>query len=279
MNSGILYSVIFELRAEREVTVPITMGHLAHAMFLQLLKEYDPGLSARLHNEPGYRPYTISPLRGGKVVGEHRVLRCGQLCYVRITLFDGGLLWHALQTHFLKAETIHVRLGEADFQLVRMLITPTADLMNWAGSTDWQTLFTLSAQSTITLRFCTATAFSLGAHHYCLFPEPIHFFGSLLRVWNRYAPEQMHIEKRAIRESLNKRIAVTGCVLHHAFLHFPHFVQKGFEGWCTYQLNAAQPMAAHLTSLAAFAQYAGVGYKTTMGMGQVRVEFNAASSE
>ncbi len=81
------------------------------------------------------------------------------------------------------------------------------------------------------------------------------------------------MEKQAIQESLGKHIAVTACKLHHDLLHFPNYVQKGFVGHCTYHLNVDQELAKHLTTLAAFAQYAGVGYKTTMGMGQVYVEF------
>ncbi len=35
-------------------------------------------------------------------------------------------------------------------------------------------------------------------------------------------------------------------------------------------MDVADPRAAQVAVLAAFARYAGVGYKTTMGMGQVR---------
>jgi CRISPR/Cas system endoribonuclease Cas6 (RAMP superfamily) len=39
---------------------------------------------------------------------------------------------------------------------------------------------------------------------------------------------------------------------------------------CTYSVNERSEQAAQFTRLAAFAPFAGVGYKTTMGMGQVR---------
>jgi CRISPR-associated endoribonuclease Cas6 len=83
------------------------------------------------------------------------------------------------------------------------------------------------------------------------------------------------MEKAAIRKSFENQIAVTACALSHTYLHFPRFVQKAFTGWCTYQLSADRSLAAQLTSLAALAHYSGVGYKTTMGMGQVRVAFSA----
>ncbi len=273
MEATMLYSILLELVVRHAATIPVTMGHLAHALFLNLVKQFDPALSSRLHDEPGYRPYTISPLSGGTRMGEHIVLRRGQPSHLRITLLDGGTLWHALQTHFLEAGPVYVRLGETHFQLARMLITSTADPTNRVGSTTWQSLDTLPAQRTITMYFSTATAFSLNERQFCLFPEPPFIWESLLRSWNRYAPETMHMEKQAIREALSNQIAVTACALRTACLHFPTSIQKGFTGQCTYQLLAPEPLAARLTTLAAFAQYSGIGYKTTMGMGQVQVTF------
>ena len=274
-----LYSILLELVVRHAVTIPRTMGHLAHALFLNLVRQFDPALSSRLHSEPGYRPYTVSPLSGGTRVGEHIMLLQGQRCHLRITLLDGGTLWYALQTHFLEAGPVHVRLGAANCHLARMLITSTADPTNWVGSTSWQSLDALSAQRTITMYFTTATAFSLSERRFGLFPEPPFIWESLLLSWNRYAPESMHMEKQAIRDAFGSRIAVTACALRTAFLHFPTSVQKGFTGRCTYQLLAPEPLAARLTTLAAFAKYSGSGYKTTMGMGQVHVTFGELLSE
>jgi CRISPR-associated endoribonuclease Cas6 len=277
-ETGSVFSVNFDLRPIKDATIPVSMGTKLHALFLNLVGQFNPILSARMHDELGYRPYTISPIRGGKKVGERMNLRGGQPCRLRITLLDGGALWDALQVYFHEAGPIYMHLDDADFRLVRMLIAPTTDSKGWAGSANWQTLATLPAQPTITMHFATATAFGLGERQFCLFPEPSLVWGSLLRTWNRYAPVSMYMEKQTIHESLGRYIAVTACKLHHAFLHFPTYVQKGFVGRCTYHLNAEQQLAEHLTTLAAFAQYAGVGYKTTMGMGQVYVEFGKTPS-
>jgi len=57
-------------------------------------------------------------------------------------------------------------------------------------------------------------------------------------------------------------------------LHYPKYTQKGFVGTCSYVVQGSNTFASLLTTLAAFAYYAGIGYKTTMGMGQVRVTFD-----
>lgn len=269
-----LYSILLELSARQAVALPVAMGHLVHALFLNLVKQFDPVLSARMHDEASYRPYTVSPLDGGMLMGKRILLKREQICSLRITLLDGGALWQALQTHFLEAGPIYVRLGEADFLLTRIRSTSTADSTDRVSATAWSALLALPAQRTIVMHFCTATAFSLGGHQFCLFPEPNYLFESLLRDWNRYAPEDARMETNALRESIGKHIAVTACSLRHTFLHFPRYVQKGFIGRCTYYLSTEQQQLAHLLALAAFARYAGVGYKTTMGMGQVQVEFD-----
>jgi len=168
-----------------------------------------------------------------------------------------------------------MHIGDADFQLIRILITSRIDPKYFVGYDNWQTLADIPAQPSIALYFSTATAFSLGERHFCIFPEPTYVWGSLLRVWNRYAPEHMRHDRHAIPTSLENHVSVMACKLRHAYLHFPAYVQKGFRGWCIYQIDADPLLAQQLTSLAAFAQYAGIGYKTTMGMGQVRVAFDA----
>ena len=272
MGNDSIYSVDIHLMSDKDANIPVA-GYQIHASFLDLVGQIDPSLSVRLHNEPGYRPYTLSPVSGGMIMGERVTLRRGQPCPLRITLLDGGTIWSALQRYFQEAGTIYMHIGDANFRLLRMLITPGTGPMQLAGYTNWQTLANIPAQSSITMIFLTATTFSLGERQFCLFPEPTHVWGSLLRVWNRFTPEHMHIERHAIQESFGKHVSVSACVLHYAYLHFPTYVQKGFLGRCSYQIDADLMQATQLASLAAFARYAGVGYKTTMGMGQVRVAF------
>jgi CRISPR-associated endoribonuclease Cas6 len=56
-----------------------------------------------------------------------------------------------------------------------------------------------------------------------------------------------------------------------AMFQFPRHLQIGFVGRCRFAtpIGDAERLQM-LNALADFALYAGVGYKTTMGMGQVR---------
>jgi CRISPR-associated endoribonuclease Cas6 len=91
--------------------------------------------------------------------------------------------------------------------------------------------------------------------------------------WNRYAPEVLRIDKLAMRDFVTHNVTVSDYNLHTTCLYFPKYVQKGFIGTCSYSIKETNcEYAPQLSALAEFARYAGVGYKTTMGMGQARIE-------
>ena len=74
---SLLYSIILELGATDTTTIPATMGHQAHALFLDLVRQVDPALSPRLHDEPEYRPFTVSMLSGANIRNGKAFLQIG----------------------------------------------------------------------------------------------------------------------------------------------------------------------------------------------------------
>ncbi len=269
MLSKYLYSLILELTANNATTLPIGTGHQTHALFLNIIAQVDPALSARLHDESSsYRPFTVSSLRGPIERGNTLLLQPGQLCRLRVTLLDGGPLWQALSTCFLEGRLTTVTLGTAELTLRRLLSTPGVDPTGWAGSTDWQTLATTAASDYITMRFASPTAFSLGDRCFALFPEPRLVWNSLMRSWNLYAPEVLHLDKVELRALVVNQVVVEDYHLHTEVRRFPTYSQKGFVGTCTYHVKVRDSYAPQVAALAEFARYSGIGYKTTMGMGQ-----------
>jgi CRISPR-associated endoribonuclease Cas6 len=268
MLSKYLYSLILEFTTHNTVTLPIGTGHQTHALFLNIIAQVDPALAKRLHNEPNYRPFTVSSLRGPTEQGKHLLLQPGQLCRLRVTLLDGGPLWQALSMCFLEGRLTTVTLDTAELTLHRLLSTPHADPTGWAGSTDWQTLAATAASEHITLRFASPTAFSLGDRRFSLFPEPRLVWDSLIRSWNLYAPEILRLDKGELRAFVGKQVVVEDYHLHVETRRFPTYSQKGFVGTCTYHVKVKDSSAPQVATLAEFARYSGIGYKTTMGMGQ-----------
>jgi CRISPR-associated endoribonuclease Cas6 len=279
MHSKFLYSLILELTANNATTLPISTGHQTHALFLNIIAQVDPALAARLHNEAGYRPFTVSSLRGPTEQGKNLLLRPGQLCRLRVTLLDGGPLWQALCTCFLEGRLTTVTLDTAELTLRRLLSTPTVDPTGWAASTDWQTMAATAASNSITIRFASPTAFSLGDRRFALFPEPRLVWDSLIRSWNFYAPEVLRLDKVELRAFVANHVVVEDYHLHIETRRFPTYSQKGFVGTCTYHVKAKDSYAPQVAALAEFARYSGVGYKTTMGMGQACVNVDRMQCE
>lgn len=229
-----LQSFKLELLAKRDALLPKAMGHQGLALFLNLIKQFDPALSARLHDEPGYRPYTLSLLHGVDPRGESVLLHAGQSYGLRVTLLDGGSIWQRFQTHFLETHRRDVRLGEADLQLTRVVVTPATDSTGWVNTIEWSDLAALPPQETVTLSFITPTAFSLGERAFRLFPEPTWVWESALRDWNRYAPRRFQLEKSVVREGVERYIGIAkGGAIAIETLHFSGYIQKGFVGTCT----------------------------------------------
>ncbi len=270
MSVSYLYSLVLELTAITSTSIPSLRGDHTHALFLDLVRQTDTDLASRLHNEPEYRPFTISLLQGVATRDARYSIRAGQSYRLRITLLDGGSLWQRLSTHFLESRELLLHLDNATFQLARVLSTSTAHSDSWASYTDWQTLASIPARSSITLHFASPGAFSLGKRTFALFPEPALVWDSLARTWNRYAPPVLQMERQELRAFVNEKVVVSDYELHTARVVFREYTQKGFEGTCHYQIKADDGYAAQLATLAGFACYAGIGSKTTMGMGQVR---------
>ncbi len=270
-----LYSLLLEICAQEEAILPASLGNQTHALFLNLISQIDLDLAARLHDEPNYRPFTVSSLKGIEQQGQKITVKVGQTCFFRVTLLDGGEIWRSLSRCFLEARKRKVVLGGASFEVLRLISTPEADTTGWALSTDWQSLATVPQIGALTIHFTSPTAFSLGNRHFAFYPEPILVWDSLLRSWNLYAPEVLRMDKERIREAVKTSIFITDHSLKTATVQYPKYPQKGFIGRCRYQIQESE-IAQWIGALAGLAHYSGIGYKTTMGMGQVRVKIERA---
>ncbi|MCZ7672358.1 MAG: hypothetical protein M5U34_37165 [Chloroflexi bacterium] len=84
-----LYALIIRLIASQNGRLRATQGHLAHAAFLSILQQADPAISQAIHDMPGRKPFTISPLEGfGTPHNGHIQINAGQEGWLRVTLLD-----------------------------------------------------------------------------------------------------------------------------------------------------------------------------------------------
>lgn len=280
-----LYSTVVMLVATQGGTMPATQGRLAQAAFLDIIRGVDPDLAEALHVKHQRRPYTVSPLQkaGGPIRNGQITIRSGQAVWLRFTLL-GSDLFATFLRHFLTPMSARqfptLRLGTLDFALGDILTTPGSH--EWANYTTledlcqrWPAVPDKSAQR-ITLNFASPTVFSRNSDKDGMgkfmepWPSPPMLFGSLAARWNDFMP--MPVDKQAVRDYATETVVVGHYQMEARTYRYWGNPQIGAVGQVTYLLKDKRDadMIRTLNLLADYAFYSGVGYKTAMGMGQVR---------
>ncbi|MGQ9627966.1 MAG: CRISPR-associated endoribonuclease Cas6 [Anaerolineae bacterium] len=277
-NRGVeIYSIVLILTPTHEVTLRATMGHQAHAAFLRTVRKSDPALGEVLHmpNLP-IRPFTVSPLLGVGQAHDGKVLLSPEKDYfLRFTVLYQPI-FERFMARFLYGEgRPAIRLGRALLLIKEILTTPGSH--PWAGYTSWNKLLSEArTEPEITLDFVSPTAFGFGQKEWgkkvIVLPEPALTFGSLLRSWNNLAPLPLQMDKDALMAYVEEHVVIKQLSgLETRMLRFSRSPQLGFVGKVTYGLMAEDEASrCQINALADFAFYAGIGMKTTMGMGMVR---------
>lgn len=271
-----LCSIVLVLTSENEATISATAGHQAHAAFLAAIRAVDPALAAALHSaEVPVRPFTVSPLLGvGRARGGQVVLSPAAEYHLRFTALYPPV-YERFMARFLRSDGRPlVRLGAAELLVKEVRTTPGSH--PWAGYSTWQGLAAgARAEERVSLEFASPTAFGFGQRAWgkqvVVLPEPKLVFGSLARTWNALAPAPLAVDRQALGSYLQEQTVVTRIEgLRTQMLHYQRS-QVGFAGRVSYGLMGENEIArVQLNMLADFAFYAGVGMKTTMGMGQCR---------
>lgn len=276
-KSDTLHSIVVTLTPTGETSVRASMGRQAHAAFLKTLRESDQALADVLHRpDMAVRPFTASMLHGTPPARDGRLhLSPEETYWLRFTsLFEP--IVDCFMARFLRGEDRPViRLGQAVLLIREIIATPEGH--PWAGYISWSELVRgAKPDSAITLAFTSPTAFGFGQHEWgkkvMVFPLPETVFGSLARTWNALAPPPFQMDRRELRAYLDDHVVVQRIHdLHTQILRFHRAFHVGFVGRVTYGLMAdEQAIRCQLNALANLAFYAGVGMKTTMGMGQCR---------
>ncbi|MDX2212495.1 MAG: CRISPR system precrRNA processing endoribonuclease RAMP protein Cas6 [Oculatellaceae cyanobacterium bins.114] len=222
-------------------SLPRSMGRAIHAQFSQWLAIADSALADHLHQQ-SQLPFTlsISP-------GSHPKLRISLLQKKLLAPLLLGLS-HSLGQEMLLAN-IACRLGQA-IDIVQM--------------NQFEQLTQTIPKEAIELEFLSPTSFKQG-QQIQPFPLPEFVFAGLHRRWNAFAPNHLHFPK------VEWQSLVAMYELRTKTFRMEGGSEIGSVGWVRYRFpNPEQARIA--TILAHFASFAGVGRKTTMGMGQTRLK-------
>jgi CRISPR-associated endoribonuclease Cas6 len=203
-------------------------------------------------------------------------------------------LMHFNMQEFGAKKPPFLQLGKQSFLLEEVISTPD-DPSGWTGFTSFANLVEeaktvkLGNVKPVMLEFGSLTTFNrmnartkVYGDHYARLPLPQYVFPGLARRWQELAPPELADVVQ--REQIEHYIENDGVIIedYDLMTHRVNFVkhpQNGFVGTCTYVLrgpdeemtaDASLSVRRQLLLLAQFAFYCGLGYKTPMGMGQVR---------
>lgn len=292
---GELFSLLLRLHPREAGEVVPGAGNQVQAAFLDMVRQADPVLADWLHRPNQRRPYTVSLLQGFNhltpaQLAEARVrqqalrVEAGQTYWLRITMLDAAVFGTFAHALIGQARTLTVRIGSALFEVSRLLTTPEPGSVSltWAAYSSFAELRDLCvAQKHYRFEFVSPTAFSLGQKTWGkmlkVFPEPAHVFASLARQWDLFAPVHLRMEASGLSLSAfsqwcEENVVIARYALETRYLPSSKFGQVGFQGNVTYEVKGMPTAleARWLSPLARFAFFSGVGYKTTVGMGQAR---------
>ena len=292
------HSLVVNFMPKTPIYPEYLTGRHIHALFLTLVSSVDKELGDRLHGEKANKGFGLSPIvvmgngasvigNGLLVMGKPKPKRRSQspitnpqlpipnyqslippstLCWWRISLLD-EVLFGKLTGLWLNLNPDRAfHLGSADLYITRILGTPQSS-QPWANFATYQQIYDRASETerNITFHLATPTAFRQGKFDSPL-PTRDNVFKSLCDRWNTYS--EIPITSEIIEYIYPSRFDIKTEVVKNYDTH--SFI--GCVGEIGYRIlgDASPEIIKQINALADFAMFAGIGRKTTMGMGMSR---------
>ncbi|QGG48990.1 CRISPR system precrRNA processing endoribonuclease RAMP protein Cas6 [Heliorestis convoluta] len=257
-----------------------------HAVLLQMIAQNDPALATELHNVSGVKPFTIGLTPELLSTNKPTILRQGQEYTVRITFldrkvaeaFNKSLLYYT--QNFTESSNPLITLGKNQVML-RTWQATFNDTDRWCQTTTYEQLLNEAVASNgCEIRIVTPLSFRRGNINYP-FPDPELMFKSWLLKWENFAPTHLLLGQREAMESpknpheaslldkINQEVAISDYNLKTVTIDYGKYMIKGSVGWIRLDWHRFPAHMRYLFDLLVrFGQFAGCGYKSTMGLGQ-----------
>jgi CRISPR-associated endoribonuclease Cas6 len=258
-----LHLIEIEVVATKTGDLNSSLNRALHAQIINWISTVDENIARQIHNSQ-VSPLTVSGLLSRS---DPNKVQAGREMNFRVGLMDGRILPPLLQAlNQVEKDTLY--LTEFPFKIKQVLAMP--DNNSTAQFSTYEDLAKISqAHDQIELQFLSPTSFKQGSQIIQPFPLPELVFNGLLRRWNVFAPPSLRFQLTEWQGMIAAYDLKTQALKMKAD-------EIGSIGWIRYEFpNPEQARIA--TILAHFAQFAGIGRKTAMGMGQVRLKKHSHS--
>lgn len=266
-----LIAVVLTVAPTEPVLMPPHLGRAVYQFWLDYLDQADSKLAQEIHDSQERKPFTCSGLIGGKRVSRtERQYTPDQPAWLRLTGLTPTICKHLQQ--LVNEPPERIELDRVPF--VVQAVTAAPDEHKWAGHSGYQALAApyllaqIEPSYRVGLHFASPTTFrSQGISQPV--PMPGWVFGSLLDRWNSFSEVLLADEVRRFAEEC---MALSHYRLRTRAIPLKaQVVQMGCLGTARYHLVRRDRFWASMIGLlAAYSFYSGVGYQTTIGLGQTR---------
>lgn len=247
--------------------IPAGIGIAIRGWFYDVITEASPDVADRLHHATGAKPFTVSQLFGKYKQSEGMLHLNKQPYSLRVTVLTSelyGALRQILANKMSNGEFI--QLGGMKFSIEQVVLGGEGEA--YAGQCSYEELWQTPARREYSFQFVTPTSFRMGRGH-LPFPLPGSVYRGLWQKWNQFAPQQFTMGKELL-ETVQEQVFPSQHEIKTKLLPRSGAKFLGFVGTCTFEVlgDVSAEHLHNLTVLSEFAYYAGVGAKTTEGMGQ-----------
>jgi len=257
----VLQSLIIELGAASEKPIPTRLNQAIYAQFIEWLSIGNSYLAESVSNSQE-SSFSLSGLIGYR---RKDGTRLGDRFLIRISLLNSNLIQPLLQGIEMY-QTPSIYLENFPFIIRGIYTVPNShNLVNISNYVSLASVANFNSE--IVLNFISPTSLQ---HHRNIqpFPLPDLVFNTLLHRWNYFAPPELHFS------SIQWQSVALAFDLKTQFLKINSSIETrreiGCVGWVKYFFPDLQ-QARIANILAKFALFSGIGRKTTMGMGEVRI--------
>lgn len=240
------YSTIIKLNSDRNYKR--FNGQQVHGLLYNLLSSEEHKIADKIHDKYEIKPITASIIKS---------VPCLRFTFLQKEIADVFL------RACLKAKNFPLKLGKQEINSDKVITTGNNKLSDHCKYKDMLG----NDKKNFEMKFITPTTFRKGKLNHPL-PDLEAMFKSLIRKWNLFSGFEYNQEE--ILNYVDKYMAIKRHDIHSDIVKYKDHMQIGFVGSLEIMIfDDNIEMRKKIQSLVEFSYYAGVGYKTTMGMGQV----------
>jgi CRISPR-associated endoribonuclease Cas6 len=251
-GDNLLQRIQIKMTAQGRGIPSFQWGSILHGVLMQKL---NPDYVEYLHNSSGLKPLSqyVLPLQ------RHRIPE------------EGDFVW-----------TIHL-MGEEAIQEIRPILEKEKEYYLEHKDVHLDVIETKSYDPISEEDFCSRYLLDEHASHspkiryitpcshksagqYCLFPSIDLILNSLVQKWNAYAKSYTLADEQAF-EDMIQRTRIRNYQLRSAQYHLEGIRIPAYMGGLGFSIKGPDPLIRLVNMLLGYAEYSGIGIKTSLGMG------------